>query len=152
MKKKQKTVGLLTAVIIIWGLIGYTFYKRTRTTVAEIKTAVTPKSTFKKNNETIRFHHVNGAYRDPFLGTNPQKKKRGKRKTTPTEMKHSFPSIRYNGMVKNKKTASYILTINGQQEIVKLGAVFQEVTLIAANSAEVTVLYKGSKKTFVMEL
>ena len=144
MKKQQKTVWLLFAVVIIWGLIGYTFYKRRYPTIPESKIHVVSKSTFKKINESKSFYKVNGEYRDPFLGKYPQKKKVVKRKIKKIEVR--FPNIIYNGMVEGNNTASYILTINGQQEIVKLGEIFQEVTLKKANSIEAIVLFQGVKK------
>ena len=150
MKKQQKTVWLLSAVVIIWGLIGYTFYKRRYPTVPESKIHVVSKSTFKKINESKSFYKVNGEYRDPFLGKYPQKKKVVKRKIKKIEVR--FPNIIYNGMVEGNNTASYILTINGQQEIVKLGEIFQEVTLKKANSIEAIVLFQGVKKTILLEL
>jgi len=150
MKKQQKTVWLLTAVVIIWGLIGYTLYKRRYPSVPETKRLVVSKSTFKKINESKSFYKVNGEYRDPFLGKYPQNKKVIKIK--PKKIEVRFPNIIYNGMIEGKKTASYILTINGQQEILKLGEIFQEVTLIKANYEEATVLFQGLKKTFLLEL
>lgn len=152
MKKQQKTIWLLSAVIIIWGLIGYTFYKRRYPTVPETKIHVVSKSTFKKINESKRFYNVNGTYRDPFLGKYPQKKKVIKRKIKPKKIEVRFPNIIYNGMIEGNKTTSYILTINGQQEILKLGEIFQEVTLKKANSTEAIVLFQGVKKTILLEL
>ncbi|MDA9316476.1 hypothetical protein N9Q58_01015 [Polaribacter sp.] len=152
MKKQQKTVWLVTAVIIIWGLIGYTFYKRWSPTVPEIKMNEVSKVAFKKIDESRSFHLVKGDYRDPFLGKYPQKKKVVKRKIVQKKIEIQFPNVIYNGIVKGNKTTSYILTISGQQEILKLGDDFQEVTLIKANSNEAVVLFQGIKKTILLEL
>lgn len=152
MKKQQKTVWLVTAVLIIWGLIGYTFYKRMYPTVPETKRNEISKTSFKKIQQPTSFYEVKGDYRDPFLGKYPQKKKVVKRKIIEKKIEIQFPNIIYNGMVEGNKTTSYILTITGQQEILKLGGVFQEVTLLKANSKEAIVLFQGVKKTILLEL
>jgi hypothetical protein len=57
-----------------------------------------------------------------------------------------FPSIQYNGSVKNNKGKSYILTINGKQDIVKIGQVLQGVQLIKGSKNEVSVKFKNELK------
>ena len=50
-------------------------------------------------------------------------------------------------MIKGNVSQSYILTINGRQEIVKLGQATQRVTLIKATMKEAVVKFEGEIKT-----
>jgi len=151
LKKQQKIVVLLAAVVIIWGLIGQMIYKSLHPSVPEYGLPEISTFSFKETNTPATFYEVEAAYRDPFLGKYPQKKKKIKRKIIKQKITIPFPNIIYNGLIEGNKTQSYILTINGQQEILKLGETFAQVKLIKANSKEAIVRFQGINKTFLLE-
>lgn len=150
MNKQQKTYGLLIAVLVIWGLIGYQIYIRLNPSTPELE-AFTVQNTFKKQQvfETS-FYEVKDEYRDPFLGGFPKKKMRKKRIVKPKEIVH-FPRIIYNGVIEGSTSKSYILTINNSQELVKLGQEIQGVKLVTANTKEAIVKFKGVKKAILLQ-
>ncbi len=150
MNKQQKTYGLLIAVLVIWGLIGYQIYIRLNPSTPELA-AFTVQSTFKKQQVVeTSFYEVKAEYRDPFLGGFPKKKVRKKRIVKPKEIVR-FPRIIYNGVIQGNTSKSYILTINNSQELVKLGQEVQGVKLVTANTKEAIVKFKGVKKTILLQ-
>lgn len=153
LKKQQKTAILLVGVIIVWGLIGYTIYKRFNPPDPVNKVPMINGTFFKGLDTTIVFYEVSAGYRDPFLGRYPQKKKevRSKQKNSPPKIEVVFPNVVYNGIISGNNTTSFIFTINGQQEILKIGETFAEVKLIKANAQEARVLFKGVSKSFLLE-
>ncbi len=143
MNKQQKTYVLLTLVIAIWGLIGYNLYKKFYPTDTETKLPVT--------NSTVILHHNQpkdsitiSNYRDPFLGKIITTKKT---KVTKTKKVVNFPMITYNGSIKGSKKTSYIISVQNQQEVVKIGQTFKNVTLISANTKKIVVEYQKERKT-----
>ncbi len=150
MNKQQKTYGLLIAVLVIWGLIGYQIYIRLNPSTPELE-AFTVQNTFKKQQVVeTSFYEVKAEYRDPFLGGFPKKKVRKKRIVKPKEIVR-FPRIIYNGVIQGNTSKSYILTINNSQELVKLGQEIQGVKLVMANTKEAIVKFKGVKKTILLQ-
>lgn len=148
MKKKQKTYVLLTAVLFIWGAIGFQFFKRLYPATTEI-TATSVINTFKKREiQQVVFYSLQQEYRDPFLGGYPKPKrvtKKVKKVTSKPEV--IFPKITYNGIIQGRKSsASFIITINGKQEILEKGDITNEVTLVKGNGEEITIRYKGETK------
>ena len=147
MNKKQKTYLLLTFVIIVWSLIGYNIYSYLNPTVEkqeignqEVHTILTEPL----QKDTL----VISSYRDPFLGriiTNKRKIK----KQEPVVV--NFPTVIYHGLVKGNNTKSYIISVQNQQEIVKVGKAFLNVKLISANAKEITVMYKGVRKIIKLQ-
>lgn len=74
MKKEHKTYLLLTVVFLLWGLIGYQFFKKLNPSDSEIASSkfrvkFTPEKVEKPN-----FYTVIGVDRDPFLGKYAKKK------------------------------------------------------------------------------
>ena len=150
MNKQQKTYGLLIAVLVIWGLIGYQIYTRLNTSTPELNAFTVHQSTFKKQqaNENS-FYEVKTEYRDPFLGKFPKKKETIKRVLKPKQIV-TFPNVIYNGIIQGN-TKSYILTINNKQKLIKLGQELLGVKLLNANSKQVVVKFQGIKKTISLQ-
>lgn len=143
MSKQQKTYLLLIIVVAVWGLIGYQIYNHLNPDVPSVKKVFAkkyiPKIQVKKEKYTLK-----GAYRDPFLGkmvTQKTTKRRQEKKPT-----MPFPSIQYNGVVQGGKNTSYIITVDNQQEILKVGKTFQKITLVYANSTKIKVRFQGVTK------
>ena len=149
MTKQQKTVGLLVAVLIVWGAIGYQIFMRLQpnagTTAIEIQRTFTPQKYTEKE-----FYTIKEPYRDPFLGKFPATKVIRTKKVK--KLTVVFPGIVYNGIISGNTSQSYILTINGRQELFKLKETLNEVTLLKATVEEVMISYKGNKKTILLQI
>lgn len=157
MEKKKKTYLLLTAVLLVWGIIGYKIYKQFKPEpVQEVKESqlISFKTERPKNQFTYTLHKD---YRDPFLGNFPIKKrqKTAKKRMSKTikskPKKISFPRIIYNGLITPKKITShsvFMIAINGKNELFKVGQTNTEVKLLYGTEKEVQVQYKDSIQTF----
>lgn len=151
MKKQQKTYLLLAAVIGIWGAIAFQFFKTLSSEDSQQKIAIREKFVPKKT-ATIHFHTVKKLERDPFLGKIKTTKKVVKKKEKPAPKKVvQFPKIRYNGIVKGNGNQSYILTINGQQQVFQIKEMIKGVQLIKANHKEAVVKFEETLKTFLLD-
>jgi hypothetical protein len=149
LKNKTKTYVLLVAVLAIWGIIGFkilsTLNPDAPKMVAQDDTElISPKAILNTEIFTIQ-----SAERDPFLGTLYAKKKINTYPKTiiPKEVFVWIPVL-YHGTVsiQNSKEKICVLSINGQQQIMKVGQEVNEVKLVKANNTEVLVSYKGKRK------
>ncbi|MFL1013663.1 hypothetical protein [Flavisericum labens] len=152
MNGKTKTYILLAAVLAIWGIIGYRIFG-----------AVSPNVTIEgpqnnivafvpKTDMTVDTFSIRPMERDPFLGHLYFKKKpKSNEAKTPVKKELVWPSILYHGMISKQrgKEALYIVSINGQQQILKTGQSIDGVTLRKANKTEVQVVFKGKRKTIL---
>lgn len=146
MTKQQKTYGLLIAVLVIWGMIGYQIYTRLNPSVPEIEMSQI-KTRFQKQEVVEQsFYELSPEYRDPFLGVFPKKKIVQKKRVVSKKSTSPFPNVQYNGIIEGNRSKSYILTVNGKQEIVKKGQFFQGVKLLRASKTEVQVKFEGEIK------
>lgn len=148
MTKQQKTYVLLAAVLLIWGIIGYQFINQFSSNNTEVSTTSSfnfiPKKIKQQESYTVK-----ADYRDPFLGKLPtdKKKKIYKKKKVP-KTNIPFPAIIYNGVVEGgSKSKSFILSINGAEEIMTVGQTFKKVTLKKADESKVVVLFNSVSKT-----
>ncbi|TDQ21839.1 hypothetical protein [Tenacibaculum caenipelagi] len=145
MKKEHKTYILVIVVIIVWGIIGVQVFKHFTPKEVELPVAnrqiVFNQNEFsKRENYTVKEHN-----RDPFLGKSlDAPKKQTKRKKVDEPI--NFPSIIYNGMIQSGKNQSYIISINGNQNIQKIGQTINSVKLLSGSKKEIKVSYKGNSK------
>ncbi|WP_075343325.1 hypothetical protein [Tenacibaculum agarivorans] len=146
MKKQQKTYILLVVVILIWSVVGFQFFGYLNAHTEDIPEInykkFTPKATQKKERYKVAEHT-----RDPFLD---KYKSVAKKKTTSNRKKVStipFPNTSYQGIVMNKNSKSFIVTINGNQHIMKTGSVINGVKLVSGNSNTIRLRYQGQTKT-----
>jgi len=146
MNTQQKTYFLLGAVFLIWGIIGYQMYARLYPPATKIKPLQVNNTWIPQKNVENTFYKVNPIYRDPFLGEFPKKKKKTRKRIVKPTSTVPFPSVVYNGVIEGGKSKSYVLTINGRQEIVKLGETHQGVKLISANTKQITLRFQGIRK------
>jgi hypothetical protein len=149
MNKKNRTYILIIAVVAVWGTIGFKIYSNLNPSMPKAKAVgeIQFKRIEKKASEKIE---IQPNYRDPFLGKLYKEKKRTvKTKKIVHKDPVQFPPINFIGLIEGK-SVSYIIQINNQQEIFKLGQTFQGVTLKSAKSKEVTVKYKGKSKTILL--
>lgn len=157
MKNKKNLYILLPAVLIVWSLVIYRFFKGLNPNTAT-SNAIEQVAYFKpKKIQESKPFIVNLDYRDPFLGTVQQKKKRITRHKLPTKKTEAteipFPSIVYKGIVspKGKNEKVFLISVNGQQHLFKLKTGFNDVKLLRGNTKEVTLQFKGKKQTFQLE-
>lgn len=152
MKKQQKTYLLLVAVIAIWGMIGFQIYQRLNPSIVPIESLKIETNFQRQKVSETNYYDLKESYRDPFLADYPQKKtiikKSLPKKILPTI---PFPTIQYIGIIESNNTQSYILTINGKQEILKKGEVIQGIKLIKANQEEATVQFQKETKTIIKQ-
>ncbi len=147
MNKNQKTYLLLGAVIIIWSAIGYQVYIRLNPTIPELKQEMNAFE-FQRLDSNKRSKYVlKDAYRDPFLGGFPSKKKRVQNKVVSKQTNAQFPTIVFNGVVQTGRVQSFILTINGAQQMVTNGEVFYGVKLLKGNKNRVVVKFGNRIQT-----
>ncbi len=146
MLKQKKTLILLVAVLVVWGIIGFQIFSYLNPEEEELQEISIEEFSpiVKKQKETyqVKIHK-----RDPFLGKLLIKPKTVKR---PIVKKDPiiFPSIQYNGIVESNKKKAFVLTVNGQQKVLNKGQTFNEVKLIRGTSKEVLLSYKGKRQTF----
>lgn len=149
MTKQQKTYVLLIAVAIVWGLIGYRFYKNSNPTIETAPITQQQQTYIPTEFKKGESYTVKADYRDPFLGKFYSEKKK-KKKTNTTLKKETtipFPTIIYNGIVEGGTSKSYTLTINGKQQLFKLGESINDIKLLKANSEQIIVRFNGVSKT-----
>ena len=147
MTKQTKTYTLLIAVLGIWGTIGYQIYQRMNPNVPQIK-ELKVQNTFQKIPiAETSVYKLREEYRDPFLGGYPKKKITVVNKTSKTP----FPNVSYNGTIQIGKRNSYILTINGKQDILKKGDIFEKVKLIKADKEKAVVRFLRETKTILKQ-
>lgn len=151
MTKQQKTYGLLIVVLVIWGMIGYQIYTRLNPSAPEIEMSQIQTRFQKQEAVEQSFYKLNDEYRDPFLGGFPKKKTVRKKTVFSKKSTTPFPNVQYNGIIEGNRSKSYILTVNGKQEIVKKGQVFQGVKLLRASRTEVQVKFEGEIKKIVKQ-
>lgn len=145
MNKKLKRYVLLFVALLVWGLIGYRVYEYFNPEEITVENFTPQKFIPKKIKETEKYT-IKANYRDPFLGVAPTKKKKKIAKKV-IKNNQPFPSVVYNGVIEANRTKSYIITINGQQEVFKIGQTFNNVKLLSANAKQIKVRNNGVNKT-----
>lgn len=153
MTKQQKTYMLLFAALVVWGLIGFKIYKglygddNQVTKVTSTNNKYTPKPISESKT-----YNLKADYRDPFLGKPPTQKKKTKIvKRVAQNDDIPFPNIIYNGIVEAGNSKSYTVTINGKQELIKVGEELHNVKLVRATSNKIVVRFQGKTKTIQLQ-
>lgn len=154
MTKQQKTYLLLTATLIVWGIIGYQIFNRLNPKKVSLAAITTEKYTPQKLIEVTPYT-INVDYRDPFLGkfttgVKAISKNKKKKKKTKKERKKLFPKITYHGIIEGT-SQSFVISINGNQETFILGQTINNTTLTEANSEKITMRFNDEIKTFTQQ-
>lgn len=151
MKTKKKTYLLLVLVVSVWGTIGYKVVSALNPKLPEVERHNFVASVDYKVATTIDTFSIKIVNRDPFLGTLLRKevKKSGTNKRKPIQWK----TISYQGFIKQKQTKQqiFIVTINGNQHLLKKGQTKDSITLAYGNAKSVTMRYKNQLKTFTLK-
>ncbi len=145
---KTKTYILLALVLSIWGIISFKIVSVVNPSTPEVLQQHYNMAFKPKFNKTIDTFSIQTVNRDPFLGTLLIREK-PKTKNLKTKMDLVWLPIVYHGIIskQNSKAKVFIVSINGQQYLVKSGQVISEITLIRGNSKSILVSYKGVRKT-----
>lgn len=149
LKNKTGLYVLFPLVIIIWGIVIYRVlgaFGDDKVIVPVPPRAVGEEIT-KMKKDTFSLLPVE---RDPFLGHYYKKPVPQKPKAkTPVE-KQQWPEISYLGLISDIGQSSevHILQVNGRQIILEKGGTAQEIKMIGSKPGQVTLFYRGEKKTF----
>lgn len=147
MNKKQKTAFLLVLVIGIWGLIGYNIYRYLNPEEPVFEKQI-QKNHIIKEGSKLKDSLTISSYRDPFLGIIKTKRKSSNSQSSTII---NFPIVIYHGLVNGNNMKSYIISVQNQQEIVKIGETFLNVKLISANAKQIAVAHKGTRKIIKLQ-
>lgn len=150
MKSKTKTYILLVAVLTIWGVIGFKILSTLNPDAPKISKSDNAVLFSPKKNTSKEFFFIQPFERDPFLGTLIVKKEinNNAKIIKPREGKLIWPSIFYQGAVskQDSKDIICVISINGNQHVMKVGQEMDGFKLLKANKDKITVGYKGAKK------
>lgn len=145
---------LLVVVLGIWGVIGYKIWSGLNPEIPEVKQQDIAVSFNPKTNKVIDTFSVQTFSKDPFLGTLSLKQKnRSSIAKSSTKIKSSviWVPVLYHGAIakQNSKEKVFVISVEGQQYVLKIGQEIKGVKLIRANSKEIIVSYKGVKQTII---
>jgi len=153
-KKNTKTYLLIAAALGIWGTIGYQVINGINPNAPEViqenvAIAFNPKTAIVRDTFSIQ-----SVERDPFLGTLTSK--RNQKKPRPINKKvedTSWMDITYQGLVrqKNSEYKVFVVTLNGEQHLLKKGQKVNNYTLLNGNNSEVLIRYNNIKKTIAKQ-
>lgn len=162
MKNKKLLYILIPVVLLVWGVIIYRIFNVVNGSGSnEVRISSFVENTINEN--LIDTFSIHPNYRDPFISKRA-KKTTSENKITSTitkpdlikkvsitaPMSDKWPSIVYNGLIKNEKSNKQLalVQINGQSNILQLGNVAEgvELTKIFRDSIEVKF---NSEKRFV---
>lgn len=139
-------------VIVIWGFLIYKIVDAFSSENIDI--AKTKKTSFKppKKVQKDTFSLV-PIETDPFLGTVYAKSKPTSQNINYTRKpkdEKEWPSIGYFGIVADNRSSSsvYIVSINGQQFLVKKGDTLQKLKIIKGSEENISIRYEGQTKEF----
>lgn len=147
MKKKNKTYVLLGVVLAIWGIIIFKFIGAFNPPTEEEVLTASDEVFVPKQVKERELFALALDYRDPFLGTveAPKKKIIKPKKQTPKKAVVSSRSIQYTGFIQQKdaKQQIFFVTVEGQQQMMKVNDTFREVKLVKGTKSSIRVKYNG---------
>ncbi len=148
MKNKTKTYLLLLGVLSIWGIIGYKILTTLNPDAPKLVHNDFDASFNPKINTTIDTFSIQTVNRDPFLGTLIVKKKPTTVKKQ-VVVKTEWIPISYHGSILQQqgKNKVFIVSIQNQQSIMKIGQTINGVKLLRADAKNIVVTYKNMRKT-----
>lgn len=147
----KKNHILLPIVIIIWALLFYQIYtyikpSNTVNIKQESKLFVPPPI---KTKDTFSLKKID---RDPFLGTLYQKRVVQKTKASKVKVKlqEPWPTIKFLGVVEgtNSKDQAFIISINGQQQILQPGEVDENLFFKSGSQKKIVFTFNNETKEF----
>ena len=156
MKKKKTLYIMLPIVVTVWGFVFYQLFASFFST---------PNYATEKAEQIINIEEIKedtfliiADYRDPFLGKKVRLKKtnytssnvkKSSVKKSQVKTERSWPSITYNGMIKNNNSDRRvgIVKVNGKEYLVKEKDVVNEVAILSIGKNTVSVRFQKENKT-----
>lgn len=147
LKNKGKTYLLLVAVLGIWGTIAYKIVIGLSPDELEITAQSFDVSFNPKRPKQTDTFSINDVEKDPFLGTLASNKTATKspKRVSLVESDIAMPSVTYSGLIQRQDSNSkvFIVNINNQQHLLKLGQTINDVKLISGNKSSITIRFNG---------
>ena len=152
MKKRKGTYVLIGVVAVIWGILVVQLIGGFTSEPSVVQNAMSssfqpPTPQAKESFELLPITT------DPFLGTaitNEKASKSSKGGSKPAK-EIAWPNVSYHGWVSNgKKAKVYILSINGQQHLMKRGQEIAGVRLISGTATKARLRYQQQTKEITL--
>ena len=155
MKNKKNTYILLTATLLVWGVLGYRIFSTVNPSNKKQQIALVSNSFKPQLGQESEEFIINTNYRDPFLGRLSKKKIVKSKKTTKVITKTPkvpFPSIIYKGVISEKgnKGQVFLINIDGQQFFFKKNSTHKEVKLLRGDAKQVILKFQSQQQAFVL--
>ncbi|MEX0290066.1 MAG: hypothetical protein AB3N14_13230 [Flavobacteriaceae bacterium] len=149
MKKNKKTYLLFALVVAIWGVLGFKIVKSINPHDQPVEAQpklVNFSPEVIKERDTFS---ILANYRDPFLGTLPKKKRITERNAVTPKPQLPKKEIGYSGFVTERGSGNkiFFVSIEGNQHMMTLKEVVEEVKLIAGDAEKIKVRYGGKTQT-----
>ncbi|WP_347922480.1 hypothetical protein [Pontimicrobium sp. SW4] len=153
MKNKNKTYLLLTIVFGVWGIIGYKIWSGFKPDLPKMSSNDFGATFKPKQMVSIDTFSIQMVNRDPFLGTLTIPKKRRVAPKTKKKPPIVWPPIIYQGIItnQNSKQQLFVITINGEQQLLTKGQVFNEIKLVEGIAKHIIVSYKKEQKKIIVQ-
>lgn len=139
----------MLGVLIIWGLIGFKIVTTLNPDAPELVHQNDAVLFSPQESHAIDTFSIRPSERDPFLGTLYIKKKTNTSEIIrQPKLETEWIPILYQGIVskQDSKEKICVVSINGQQHLMKVGQDMSGVKLIRASNTEILVSYQGLKK------
>ena len=152
MKNKRNTYILLSAVLILWGIIGYRVFASFKPPKENNNGLLKTEKFHSKEITAKETYIIQANYRDPFLGTIKKRKKKTSVVPKSKKEKIIFPNVEYKGVFSSnvKKNTVYLIKINNKKEMFKIKEVHQDVRLLQGDTENITLKYKTKKQIFYL--
>jgi len=152
MKNKRNIKILIPVVAVIWGLVLYKLFEAFYPEDLPMTTSTQTKFELPKYQERDSFS-LTALEKDPFLGTIARKKAQRNGGTKQSKNTTEWPTTSYEGFVADDKgrTTVFVITVNGEQHLLKQGEMVQNVKLIRGSKQSIQLQYDGQRKTFTLE-
>ena len=155
MKNKKNIYILLTAVLLVWGLLGYRILSTVNPSNKKQQTVAASNNFKPQRLQESETFIINTDYRDPFLGTLAKKKEVKIKKAIGTVSKvpkAPFPIIVYKGLVspKGNQQQVFLINIDGRQYFFKKNNTHNEVKLLRGSNKQVVLKFQGQQQTFAL--
>ena len=152
LKNKTSLYLLFPLVIIIWGVVIYKMvgaFKDEPVIIPAPPRAV-GEEVKRVQRDTFSLLPI---VRDPFLGHYYKKPVEPKKHLAAPPRDVQWPEISYLGLISEtgKSSGVHILQVNGNQFLLEKGGVAEEIRIVGSRSEQVTLIYRGDKKTFSKE-
>tara|TARA_B100001063_G_C16771378_1_gene561844 strand:- start:789 stop:1253 length:465 start_codon:yes stop_codon:yes gene_type:complete len=147
LKSKGKTYLLLVAVLGIWGTIAYKIVNGLNPDEPQVSEKNFDIVFNPKQQKAVAPFLISDIERDPFLGTLTSKKTASKatKRVSVVKTDIAMPSITYGGLIQRQDSNSkvFVVNINNQQHLLKLGQTINDVKLISGNKSSITIRFNG---------